>query len=160
VATPWCWRQVKEVFEYDQKIGVAGPSTSYSGNFQAISLATKLGPCWNDNQICAFAKRLLTQFQEPAVVDMTWVAGFAFFIRRSLWEQLGGFDQNLPDYGNEIELCSRVAENGYRIVWIRNSYIHHFGQQSYGDTIGVGAITARTRAAEIYVKAKKSTLSR
>lgn len=57
--------------------------------------------------------------------------GFALFIRRSLWEQAGGFDQRLPDYGNEMELCRRIAEEGYRLVWIRNSYIHHFGQQSY-----------------------------
>jgi GT2 family glycosyltransferase len=158
VITPWCWRQIKEVFEDDEKIGVAGPSTSYSGNIQAISLAADLIACWNDNQICAFAKRLSTQFQERAVVDLDWIAGFAFFIRRSLWEQIGGFDHNLPDYGNEVELCARVAERGYRRVWIRNSYIHHFGQRSYGSTIGVGAITARTRAAEVYAKEKNKTV--
>jgi GT2 family glycosyltransferase len=64
-------------------------------------------------------------------MDVAWVAGFAFFIRRGLWEQVGGFDQRFPDYGNESDLCRRLAEEGYRRVWIRNSYIHHFGEQSY-----------------------------
>jgi len=154
VVTPWCWRQVKEVFERDQKIGVAGPSTS-NGYHQTLPLAADLSSYWNDNQICAFAKHLLNQFQESVVMDMVWVSGFAFFIRRSLWEQVGGFDQHLPDYGNEGELCNRVAEKGYRIVWIRHSYIHHFGQQSYADSLGAEGIRTRIRDAEIYIRQKK-----
>jgi GT2 family glycosyltransferase len=159
VVTPWCWRRVKEVFEHDQKIGVAGPSTSYSGNLQALRLATVLSSYWNDDQICSFAKHLLTQCREPFLVDLAWVGGFAFFIRRSLWEQVGGFDEKLPDYGNEVELCRRIAEEGYRMVWIRNSYIHHFGQQSYRDSVGYEGIRARIRAAEIYTRQKSDRRS-
>jgi GT2 family glycosyltransferase len=154
VVTPWCWRRVKEVFEQDQKIGVAGPSTSHSGNLQTLALATVLSSSWNDNQICSFAKHLLTRCPEPALMDVAWVAGFAFFVRRNLWEQVGGFDQEFPDYGNEVELCSRIAEEGYRLVWIRNSYIHHFGQRSYRDTVGNEGILARRRAAEIHTRQK------
>ena len=159
VVTPWCWRRIKEVFEHDQKIGVAGPSTSDSGNPQILPLAADLRYYLNDNQICAFAERLLTECEEPIVIDLAWVAGFAFFIRRSLWEQLGGFDQKLPDYGNEVELCSRVAEKGYRLVWVRNCYIHHFARQSYKGTIGEEGILARIRAAEIHTGATKRSLA-
>jgi GT2 family glycosyltransferase len=140
-------------------IGVAGPSSSNTGNPQSIPLAEFLSPCWNDNQICDFGKRLLTNFQEPIVIDLTWVAGNAFFIRRSLWEQIGGFDQNLPDYGNEIELCGRIAEKGYRLVWVRNCYIHHFGRQSYRDVLGDEGIRERIRAAEIYISKKNRSFN-
>ncbi len=157
VVTPWCWRLIQEVFEHDQKIGVAGPSTSNTGNPQSLALAEFLGPCWNDNQICAFAKRLLTQ--EPVVMDLVWVSGNAFFIRRSLWEQVGGFDQKLPDYGNEIELCGRVSEKGYRLAWVYNCYIHHFGRQSYRGILGDEAIRERIRAAEIYTGRKKHSVA-
>lgn len=155
VVTPWCWRQIKLAFEQDQAIGVAGPSTSNTGNPQSIKLAEFLGPCLNDNQICAFAKRLLTS--EPVICDLTWISGNALFIRRTLWEELGGFDANLPDYGNEIELCARVVEKGYRLAWVRNCYIHHFGRQSYRDTLGDEGIRERIRAAEVYTKQKKET---
>jgi GT2 family glycosyltransferase len=159
VVTPWCWRRVKEVFEQDQEIGVAGPSTSYSGNFQALRLATVLSSYWNDGQICSFARHLLTRNWEPALVDVAWVSGFALFIRRSLWEQVGGFDRNLPDYGNEVELCKRIAEEGYRAVWICNSYIHHFGGQSYKNAVGKKGIRARIRAADIYIRQKNDPRS-
>lgn len=154
VVTPWCWRRVKEVFECDQDVGVAGPSTSNAGNLQILPLAAGLRDYWNDNQICVFANRLLTECPPPIVMDLPWASGFALFIRRALWERLGGFDRNLPDYGNEEELCRRVREAGYRTVWIRNCYIHHFGRQSYANTIGEEGIRARIRAAQSYIRQK------
>jgi hypothetical protein len=159
VVTPWCWRLVKEVFEQNQKIGVAGPSTSCTYNDQSSSYAYPLRHYWNDNQICAFANRVLTDTTDPAVVDLPWVAGFAFFIRRNLWEQLGGFDPNLPDYCNEVELCKRIWAKGYRTVWIRKSYIHHLGSESYGQTMGTEGISARSQAAGIYIEKRHSTHS-
>jgi GT2 family glycosyltransferase len=153
VVTPWCWRLVTTAFQYDQTIGVAGPSSSL-GNLQTLPLAKYLRFQLNNNQICEFAKRLLRDVSEPIVEDVAWASGFAFFIRRSLWEQLGGLDKNLPDYGNEVELCKRVAAKGYRRAWVRNAYIHHFGQQTYSETIGEDAILARIRTAEIYIAQK------
>jgi GT2 family glycosyltransferase len=157
VVTPWCWRRIKDAFEQDQNVGVAGPSTSNSGTRQEQELAKNLGLYWNDNQICAFAERLLADCQDPVVLDLPWVSGFAFFIRRSLWEQIGGFDQKLPDYGNEVELCNRVAANGYRMAWIRNSYIHHFGQQSYRNLIGDEGVRARIRDVDFNATGEKSS---
>ncbi len=132
VITPWCWRGPKEAFEIDPKIGVAGPSSSFSGNVQTVPRACFCRYYWNDSQIYAFASRLAANCPDPVRVDLPWASGFAFFIRRSLWEELGGFDPELPDYGNEEELCKRVTKMGHRIVWIRNNYIHHFGGQYYG----------------------------
>jgi GT2 family glycosyltransferase len=153
VVTPWCWRGLKEVFDSDQRIGVAGPSTSYSGNTQTLPLALGCRLYWNDSQICAFARDLAAGCPDPVWVDLAWASGFAFFVRRGLWEELGGFDANLTDYGNERELCRRVSELGYRSVWVRNSYIHHFGEQSYG-TLGEETISSRKRAAERYIARK------
>jgi GT2 family glycosyltransferase len=154
VVTPWCWRRIAEAFQRDPSIGIAGPSTSIAATPQALTLAANLSAHWNDNQICAFANRLLTEFQVSAITDLPWVSGFAFFIRRDLWEQLGGFDPKIPDYGNEFELCSRAAAGGCRIVWIRNAYIHHFGGQSYLQTIGEEGIRAQVQAADTYIKQK------
>lgn len=157
VVTPWCWRQAANAFEEDLKIGVVGPSTSSSGNSQTLEIAAQLRPYWNDSQICAFAERLLTESPQPTSVDLPWVSGFAFFIRRTLWEHIGGFDEKLPDYGNENELCRRLADAGYRSVWVRNSYIHHLGGQSYRKAIGDDAILARIRAALGYIEQKHSS---
>jgi len=154
VITPWCWNGVKVAFDRDEKVGIAGPSTSCAGTVQSLAFASQLRHDWNDNQICAFAYRVLRENPEPAAMDLAWVSGFALFIRRSLWEELRGFDRNLPDYGNEVDLCRRAADKGYRNAWVRNSYIHHFGQQSYSSAIGTEEMHARSRAADLYIASK------
>ncbi|MGO9577741.1 MAG: glycosyltransferase [Terriglobales bacterium] len=151
VATPWCWRTIEQAFDTDARIGVAGPSTSASGNQQTLALAEYCRFDWNESQIYAFAKRQMTARSRPVIVDLPWADGFAFFIRRSLWQELGGFDPNLPDYGNEIDLCKRATNLGHRIVWVRNSYIHHLRHQSYAETIGEHEITSRISAACQYI---------
>lgn len=153
VVTPWCWRGIKEVFESDPQVGVAGPSTSASGTIQALPHANWCCHYWSDNQICAYAERLLHS-SETETEDLPWAGGFAFFVRRTLWHQIGGFDPNLPDYGNEVEFCKRVTGKGYRIVWARNYYIHHLSEQSYGRKLGLAEIESRRRAAEQYLRRK------
>jgi GT2 family glycosyltransferase len=150
VVTPWCWRRIKRVFEDDHTIGVAGPSTSNCGTRQQLPLASSFRFYWNDNQICAFAERLQMEVSTPVLIELDWVSGFALFIRRNLWEKLGGFDRYLKDYGNEVELCKRAQNEGYRTVWVRDCYIHHLGQRSYTDVIGEDGIFARIRDAEAY----------
>lgn len=151
VVTPWCWGQVKEAFDHDRSIGALGPSTSTSKNEQQMLVASHCRDYWTDAQICQFAALLLTHPPQPTLLDLPVVTGFAFFIRRDLWQQFGGFDRNLPDYGNETELCARLRRAGYRAVWIRSAYVHHFGSRSYGATIGQKGILARKDAAHQYI---------
>jgi len=153
VVSPWCWRGPKEAFEIDPKIGVVGPSSSLSGNGQTVPRACYCRHYWNDSQICAFAKDLVANCPDPPSVDLPWVAGFALFVRRDLWEEMGGFDADLPDYANEAELCKHASKLGYRSVWVRNSYIHHLGGQSYGAQ-GEAAICSRERAGRRYIARK------
>jgi GT2 family glycosyltransferase len=154
VVTPWCWLAIQEAFETNTTIGVAGPCTSDSSNEQTLDIARHCRFYWNDSQICAFAERLTANAPQSVIVDLPWISGFAFFIRRCLWEQLGGFDQNLKDYANEAELCKRVFNAGYRTVWVPSSYIHHFGRQSYGKTIGDNEISLRKQAGTQYIRHK------
>jgi len=152
VVTPWCWRPITEAFEDDPNVGVSGPSTSYSGTQQTMPLAKLTRYYLNNSQIYEYARRMLAEPSNTILIDLPWVSGFALFIRRRLWGQIGGFDHSLPDYGNEVELCRRVLAAGYRAVWVRNSYIHHLGGVSYSKTIGAKFIWARTLGAKEYIE--------
>jgi len=133
VVTPWSWSAVKHAFETDPKIAVTGPSTSWAFTKQVVPRARHCRHYWNDCQIFGFAQKYVEAHKYSARVDLPEISGFAFFIRREVWEKFGGFDENLPDYGNEAELCIRLSKSGWRLVWTQNSYIHHFGNLSYSD---------------------------
>lgn len=154
VTTPWSWQAAKQAFESDSRIGITGPTTSYMSTPQVARRAEYCRFYWNDSQIHAFARRLAGGRPPKCWVDLSEVGGFAFFIRRSLWEELGGFDPGLPDYGNEIELCRRASRKGWRIVWTTNSYIHHFGHQSYLRELGYEEIRLRGKLAQQYIDKK------
>jgi len=156
VVTPWCWHAIQEAFESDPNIGVAGPCTSRSSNRQTLPVAFDCRFDWTDGQICAFAERLTRISLQSSLVDIPWAAGFALFVRLPLWHELNGFDQNLADYGNELEFCKRIAALGYRIVWARRAYIHHLAGQSYGQFITQDEIHERKLAGAQYVRSKHS----
>jgi GT2 family glycosyltransferase len=132
VVTPWSWSAAKHAFETDPRIAVTGPSTSWAFTKQVIREARYCRHYWNDCQIFAFAQKYVKRQKNSKLVDLPEISGFAFFIRRQIWEKFGGFDKKLPDYGNETELCLRLSKSGWRLVWVQNSYIHHFGNLSYG----------------------------
>ena len=48
-------------------------------------------------------------------------------VGKELFEQLGGFDEKLPDAGSDIDFCLRVQEAGYRIVWTPEAELYHEG---------------------------------
>lgn len=151
VVTAWSWWAAREAFESDARIAVTGPSTSRAATKQSILRAEYCRNYWSDEQIFSFAKKYISKQPPRSWIDLSDVGGFAFFIRRSIWEEFGGFDPKLPDYGNETELCKRLSNNGFRIVWTKNSYIHHFGERSYSRIMSTNEIAQRGITSREYI---------
>ncbi len=63
-------------------------------------------------------------FDEPAVVE--YVTGACLAIRRSLFDELGGFDEAFfPAYFEEVDLCLRARAEGWTVLyWPELSGIH------------------------------------
>jgi GT2 family glycosyltransferase len=53
------------------------------------------------------------------------VTGACMTIRRSLFDQLGGFDQSLAVDFNDVDLCLRLRRLGYLIVYTPLALLHH-----------------------------------
>lgn len=154
IVTQHSWLGVVRSFESDEKIAVCGPSTSHTSGPQVVRRALHCRHYWSDKQICAFAQKYVSKHSHSSVLEVPMVGGFAFFVRRSVWDMLGGFDQKLPDYGNESEFCRRVYKSNLRVVWTKESYIHHLGSESYGRTLGREKINMLCSAAKSYMDSK------
>jgi GT2 family glycosyltransferase len=153
IVTPHSWAGVVSAFETSARIAVVGPVTSFTAGTQQIAARACL--CrhyWSDAEICCFAERYVARHRMDPLVEVSFVGGFAFFVRRSVWDDLGGFDTHLPDYGNETEFCRRVHRAGLRQVITRAAYVHHLGNVSYGKTLGRAAIHDRSLNAKRYIQ--------
>ncbi len=65
----------------------------------------------------------------PREVD--WVSGAAVLLRREAAERVGGFDEAYFMYVEDVDLCWRLREAGYRVVYHPSlSLVHHVGRAS------------------------------
>ena len=71
---------------------------------------------------------------EPAEIDA--VSGSFMFLRRDLFNEIGGFDEIFFMYGEDLDLCWRVREKGYK-VWYEpaTQIIHRKGRSSAKNAI-------------------------
>jgi N-acetylglucosaminyl-diphospho-decaprenol L-rhamnosyltransferase len=62
--------------------------------------------------------------------DPDWVTGAALMIRRSLLEEIGGFDEGFFMYCEDIDICKRVRERGYALRFEPSATMTHVGGAS------------------------------
>lgn len=135
VITAQVWKEIKKCFEADPRIAVVGPASNHDTFQLASRRACYCGDFWTNNEIYSFAARFVAGQPPASWTAVPGINGFAFFIRKTTWDELGGFHPELPDYGNETELCVRIVKRGLIVAFTRNAYIHHFGSQSIGRTM-------------------------
>ena len=62
-----------------------------------------------------------------------WVTGACLMMRRDVFEQIGGFDENFFMYFEDKDICKRVTELGYKIIYYpKTTIIHLLGGSSHG----------------------------
>jgi len=63
------------------------------------------------------------------------VTAACMMIRREVFELVGGFDECLAVCYNDVDLCLRVRETGFRIVWTPYAELYHHEMVVRGHTI-------------------------
>jgi len=56
-----------------------------------------------------------------------WASGACFFIRKSAYESLNGFDETYFAHFEEIDLCWRAFNKNYKTIYIGDSTVYHVG---------------------------------
>jgi hypothetical protein len=77
---------------------------------------------WNQN------KNILSSSKKTAV---DWVTGGALFVRREIFYKIGGFDTNFFLYFEDVDLCRRIHKSGWKIIYLPEIAIRHWGSQSF-----------------------------
>src|SRR5689334_3297229 len=69
-------------------------------------------------------------WQRDSVRQVDIVTGCLLLIRRTLWQELRGFDPTYFMYGEEADLCLRAAKRGARPMLTPEATIIHYGSAS------------------------------
>jgi GT2 family glycosyltransferase len=66
---------------------------------------------------------------------MSAVTAACMVLRKSILEEVGGFDETLAVAYNDVDLCLRIGARGYRNVWTPFAELYHFESISRGDDL-------------------------
>ncbi|MBC8052802.1 MAG: glycosyltransferase family 2 protein [Sphingobacteriaceae bacterium] len=59
--------------------------------------------------------------------EIFWASGAALFIKKNYWQEIGGFDADFFAHMEEIDLCWRLKNKGYKIMYCPDSVVYHVG---------------------------------
>ncbi len=67
----------------------------------------------------------VAQYEDDS--EIFWASGACFFIRNTVYKELGGFDADFFAHQEEIDLCWRAKNRGYTIKYNPKSIVYHIG---------------------------------
>ena len=64
--------------------------------------------------------------------NLSAVTAACMMIRREAWEKVNGLDEDFAVAFNDVDLCMRIRQAGYLIVWTPFAELYHFESKSRG----------------------------
>ncbi|MCF2146678.1 glycosyltransferase family 2 protein [Desmonostoc muscorum LEGE 12446] len=143
-----------ELMQADPQVGIIGPKLLNRDGSLQISVSPALGikgeyqaRNMHRDYLNNSEQNLIEQrFQEIQEVDI--IVGAAFFIRSSLFHELGGFDEKFFMYFEESDLCQRAQYQGYKIIYTPHVSLIHL--QGYSIEKAANKMAIEYRRSQIY----------
>ncbi|HEY9000590.1 MAG TPA: glycosyltransferase family 2 protein [Mucilaginibacter sp.] len=66
-----------------------------------------------------------SQYQQSG--EVFWATGAAMFVKKQYWVAAGGFDERFFAHMEEIDLCWRLKNMGYKVMYCAQSEVYHVG---------------------------------
>jgi GT2 family glycosyltransferase len=85
-----------------------------------------------------------------------WVGGAALMVRRSAFEAIGGFDEAMFLYMEDVDLCRRSRLGGWRVRYLAEAVVEH----RMGGSQGPEAVDRWYEAFHAYAGARRSRSAR
>ena len=123
-------------FDRDPRLGIAGAQLVYPDGRPQWSggRAPSLGWLFAESSGLARALgrlpgyRRLRPLDSRGDRDVHWVTGAALAMRRAVWEEVGPLDEAFRLYGQDLDVCLRARDRGWRVRILASCRVlHHHG---------------------------------
>ncbi len=140
VVTPGAFRTLKIFLDAHPGAGVCGPKLFYPdgrlqrsvSSFHSLWTHTcdmlALDKFFPNTRLFGGGEMTTFPYDENQTQEVESLMGAAVLVRREVWEQVGGFDERLMIYYNEMDWFMRIKRAGWKIYYVHDAQIvHHRG---------------------------------
>ncbi len=120
------------LMESDADIAAAAPKIrafANKGSFEHAGAAggfiDKFGYPFCQGRIAYEVEEDKGQYQQSK--EIFWATGASLFIKKHCWDEAGGFDDRFFAHMEEIDLCWRLKNMGYKVMYCAESEVYHVG---------------------------------
>jgi len=119
--------------------GIVGPRTVDDGG--QISMSAR--PAYTPGRVLAVYLGLANRWPRlaygdmperlrtaQAPLDVDWLQGSCIVVPRRVYEALGGFDERFFLFAEDVDLCERAGQAGWRVVYLPGACVTHGGSSS------------------------------
>jgi GT2 family glycosyltransferase len=130
---PGSLKKMLEAFTEDEKVGIVGPLL--------VDSTGKIDPdCFGPRRtlLSTIRGKIFSQKERSPdfnneIFETDWVSGGAMLVRRSVFEAVGGFDENYFMYFEDVDLCLRVKKQGLKIAVNPKARVFHESGKSFSN---------------------------
>lgn len=125
-------KPVIDLMESDEKIAIAQPKVKSVISREEFEYAGAAGG-FLDTLMYPFCRGRIfdtvekdnNQYNDDC--EIFWASGCALFIKSAVWRRVNGLDGNFFAHMEEIDLCWRVKNLGYKVMYSAKSTVWHLG---------------------------------
>jgi GT2 family glycosyltransferase len=82
------------------------------------------------DRIRHIAKYPMAEWDDQAPREVDVLMGACLLVRREVLDRIGLFDEDFFMYSEEVDLCYRIQRGGWRLAWVPQAQVIHYGGQS------------------------------
>jgi len=137
VLSPELFRAVHKVFHENTCVGVrmvdeSGETVLSGFSFEAwwMAVVRLLTMDIVNLRIIRDKKYIKRTSSRDLPISVDWVSGGAMFIPRNVYKGVGGYDNSFFLYSEDVDLCKRIKEKGFQVLFLPYIAVYHEGSHS------------------------------
>ena len=121
--------QLFDLLLQKEHIGVIGPALVFPDNTVQRGYGDKLGIAgiMRDFLLGARLRAKLQNQRKMISPNVDWVSGACMIVRKDVFEMVGGFDEKIFMYSEDLDLCLRIKQKGFKVYYLPSVRVIHLG---------------------------------